>query len=112
MTYRSALIKFKKWMKEKKNPDFGVHQSHPQKITRRIVKSYWKFLLEQKVSYKKKETTRKESSAAINVSKLGTLYLMFYNENRDDIDGLVVNPFISFKRTLKKHELQEQALER
>ena len=110
--YVTAINSFTKWMHRTKNPDFGVHQSHPQKITRRIVKSYWKFLLEQKVSYKKKETTRKESSAAINVSKLGTLYLMFYNENRDDIDGLVVNPFISFKRTLKKHELQEQALER
>ena len=24
VTYRSALIKFKKWMKEKKNLDFGV----------------------------------------------------------------------------------------
>ena len=42
VTYRSALIKFKKWMKEKKNLDFGVVQNHPQKITKRIVKTYYK----------------------------------------------------------------------
>jgi integrase len=37
---------------------------------------------------------------------------MFYLENKDDVDGIIMNPFSNIIKTKNKHERQEQALER
>ena len=115
-TYRSAIRCFKKWMKEKKQPDFGVHQNDPQKITKRIAKRFLKWILETELvrpsSIKNKHASRKVGTANAYVGSLATLYTMFYEENIDDVDTIVINPFKKIKKKTKKHELQQKALER
>ena len=52
------------------------------------------------------------SSANQCISRVGSLYEMFYLENKDDVDGIVMKTFSKIIKTKNKHERQEQALEK
>ena len=54
----------------------------------------------------------KKSSANQCISRVGSLYEMFYLENKDDVDGIIMKPFSKITKTKNKHERQEKALER
>ena len=114
--YESAINAFKKWMTESHNVDYGVHRNHPHKISNRIVKSFYKWMLQGKIgsawSIKKADCTIKESTANRYTSLLGALYEMFYTENGDDIDGIIPNPFRRIRKPKSRYEERQKALER
>lgn len=113
--YYVAINCFKKWMKETRKPNFGIYQNHPQKITRRDVKNFLKWMLTTKqfrVQSKKHNKPLSIVTANKYLASLTTLYNYFYSENADDHDGIVINPFSRVRKKQKKHELQSKALER
>ena len=114
--YRSALNLFKKWMKAAHLVNFGVHRNHPYKMTNRITKIFYKWMLDKKIgsktSKKRYDSAIKDSTASGYISRLGALYEMFYIENNNDIDGIIVNPFRNVRKPKKRYEERQQALER
>jgi len=79
----AAISVFKKWMKETQRVDFGVVQSHPNKITKRLIQQFYEWDLERV----------KESTATNHILVLHTLYELFHNMNVGDLEGLIPNPF-------------------
>ena len=45
--FKAAISIFKLWMKETQRPDFGVVQSHPYKITKRKMESFYDWDLDR-----------------------------------------------------------------
>jgi integrase len=100
--FKGSISIFKLWMKETQRPDFGVVQSHPNKITKRLIQQFYNWDLERV----------KESTANNHIFNLHHLYELFHNINVGDIDGLVPNPFKRIVELEDKQERVKKALER
>ena len=65
--FKGSISIFKLWMKETQRPDFGVVQSHPNKITKRLIQQFYNWDLERV----------KESTANNHIFNLHHLYELF-----------------------------------
>ena len=84
-------------------------QNHPQKITKRIVKMYHKRLIEQKIYFKTKNNSTYKKSLLTNAfPELESLYEMFYFENKNDVDGIVMKTFSKIIKTKNKHAVKSK----
>ena len=113
--YLTAINCFKKWIKEKRKPNFSIYQNHPQKITKRDVKNFLKWILTTKIvraHSKKHNQPLSRVTANRYLACLSALYNVFYSDNADDHDEIVFNPFSKIRAKQKKHELVSNALER
>lgn len=99
--YKVSLATYKKWMKKTQRPDFGVVESHPYKITTRLMEKYYEWNLDR-VS---------EATANNHIHRLQHLYEIFHKVNYGDVEGLIPNPFKGIVET-EEQERVKKALER
>ena len=100
--FKAALSIFKLWMKDTQRPDFGVVQSHPYKITKRKMESFYDWDLDS-VS---------EATANNHIAILHCLYELFHKMNNGDLEGLIPNPFKGIVVREEQQERTKKALER
>ena len=89
-------------MKDTQRVDFGVFQSHPNKIRRRLIKSFYKWDLNR----------IQEVTANNHITSLHTLNELFHKLNYGDLEGLTPNPFKGIVRQEKKQKRVKKALRR
>tara|TARA_B100000575_G_scaffold277262_1_gene263429 strand:- start:136 stop:1545 length:1410 start_codon:yes stop_codon:yes gene_type:complete len=103
MCHKSAVSTYKKWMKKTQRPEFGVVDSHPYKITTRLMEKFYEWDLERGVS---------EATANNHIHNLHHLYEIFHKINNGDVEGLIPNPFKGIVEREEEQERTKKALER
>lgn len=88
-------------MKDTQRVDFGVLQSHPNKIGRRLIKSLYKWDLNR----------IQEVTANNHITSLHTLNELFHKLNYGDLEGLTPNPFKGIVRQEKKIKACQKSFE-
>jgi len=99
---KSAIKIFKLWMRDTQRPDFGVVQSHPHKIKKRLIEKFYEWDLERV----------QEVTANNHILLLHTLYELFHKSNHGDLEGLVPNPFKGIIGREEEQERVKKALDR
>ncbi len=99
---KSAVNKFKAWMKETQRPDFGVVQSHPYKLTNMLIESFYSWNLKRV----------QEVTANNQILHLHNLYEMYHKSHFGNLEGLIANPFKNIIAVENEHIRVSKALDR
>ena len=100
--YEASLSIYKQWMKKTQRPEFGVVESHPYKITKRLMQKFYEWDLDR-VS---------EGTANNHIRNLHHLYEIFHKINNGDLQGLIPNPFKGIVEIEEQQERTKRALDR
>ena len=100
--YENSLSIYKQWMKKTQRPEFGVVESHPYKITKRLMQKFYEWDLDR-VS---------EVTANNHIAHLHHLYEIFHKINDGDVEGLIPNPFKGIVEREEQQERTKKALAR
>ena len=100
--YEASLSIYKQWMKKTQRPEFGVVESHPYKITKRLMQKFYEWDLDR-VS---------EATANNHIHNLHHLYEIFHKINSGDLQGLIPNPFKGIVEIEEQQERTKRALAR
>ena len=102
MCIKAAVSIYKQWMKKTQRPEFGVVESHPYKITKRLMQKFYEWDLDR-VS---------EATANNHIHNLHHLYEIFHKINSGDLQGLIPNPFKGIVEIEEQQERTKRALAR
>ena len=102
MCIKAAVSIYKQWMKKTQRPEFGVVESHPYKITKRLMQKFYEWDLDR-VS---------EATANNHIHNLHHLYEIFHKINNGDLQGLIPNPFKGIVEIEEQQERTKRALAR
>ena len=100
--YEASLSIYKQWMKKTQRPEFGVVESHPYRITKRLMQKFYEWDLDR-VS---------EATANNHINLLHHLYEIFHKINNGDLKGLLPNPFKDIVEREEQQERTKRALDR